>query len=115
MRQTGYRKGDDPLAPERFQELLRNTINKLDVKQARKTSPSGRASSFWTLQQESRLSRQPLEGAYGRICSRKVIKASLNHLLGCEAVPLAMPAEVVGFWPVLRLAGQKNPSSFEIR
>jgi hypothetical protein len=36
MRQTGHWKGDDPLTPERFQELLRTTINKLDVKQARR-------------------------------------------------------------------------------
>jgi len=36
MRQTGHWKGDNPLAPERFQELLCNTINKLDVKHARR-------------------------------------------------------------------------------
>lgn len=36
MRQAGHWKEDDPLTPERFQELLRNTISKLDVKQARK-------------------------------------------------------------------------------
>jgi predicted nucleotidyltransferase component of viral defense system len=36
MRQTGHWKADDPLTPERFQELLRTTINKLDVKQTRR-------------------------------------------------------------------------------
>jgi hypothetical protein len=36
MRQTGHWKGDDPLTPEKFEELLRNAINKLDVKQARR-------------------------------------------------------------------------------
>jgi len=36
MRQTDHWKGDAPLTPERFQQLLRNTINKLDVKQARR-------------------------------------------------------------------------------
>jgi len=36
MRQTGHWKGDEPLTPERFMELLGNAINKLDVKQARK-------------------------------------------------------------------------------
>ena len=36
MRQTGHWKGNDPLTQEKFQELLGNTINKLDVKQARR-------------------------------------------------------------------------------
>jgi predicted nucleotidyltransferase component of viral defense system len=36
MRQTGHWKGNVPLTPERFQELLRTTINKLDVRQARR-------------------------------------------------------------------------------
>jgi len=36
MRQTGHWKGGEPLTPERFQEFLRTTINKLDVKQARR-------------------------------------------------------------------------------
>jgi len=36
MRQTGHWKGSDPLTPERFQEVLHNTINKLDVNQARR-------------------------------------------------------------------------------
>ncbi len=36
MRQTGHWKGGEPLTPERFRELLRTTINKLDVKQARR-------------------------------------------------------------------------------
>jgi hypothetical protein len=36
MRQTGHYKGEDPLTPERFQEVLNNTINRLDVNQARR-------------------------------------------------------------------------------
>jgi predicted nucleotidyltransferase component of viral defense system len=36
MRQTGHWKGKDPLTQEKFQEQLRSTITKLDVKQARK-------------------------------------------------------------------------------
>jgi hypothetical protein len=36
MRQTGHWKEDDPLTPERVKELLRTTINKLDVKRARR-------------------------------------------------------------------------------
>jgi hypothetical protein len=51
VRQTGPWKGDDPLPPEKFHELFRHAIYKLNVKQARKTSPSGPAISFWTLPQ----------------------------------------------------------------
>ena len=36
MRQTGHWKGDAPLTPDRFQRLLRTTINRLDVDQARR-------------------------------------------------------------------------------
>jgi hypothetical protein len=36
MRQTGHWKGDDPLTPEKFKELLGNAINKLNVEQARR-------------------------------------------------------------------------------
>jgi hypothetical protein len=36
MRQTGHWKGDDPLTPEKFKELLGNAINKLNVQQARR-------------------------------------------------------------------------------
>jgi hypothetical protein len=36
MRQTGHWQGDDPLTPKIFEGLLRNAINKFDVKQARK-------------------------------------------------------------------------------
>ncbi len=36
MRQTGHWKGDEPLTPENFKELLTNAVSKLDVNQARK-------------------------------------------------------------------------------
>jgi len=36
MRQTGHWKGDDPLIPEKFKELLGNAVNKLNVDQARR-------------------------------------------------------------------------------
>jgi len=36
MRQTGHWKGDEPLTPEKFKELLKIAVSKLDVNQARK-------------------------------------------------------------------------------
>jgi len=36
MRQTGHWKGDVPLAPEKFREMLEKAINGLDVEQARR-------------------------------------------------------------------------------
>jgi hypothetical protein len=36
MRQTGHWKGEDPLTPENFKELLGNSINKLNIEQARR-------------------------------------------------------------------------------
>ena len=36
MRQTGHWKGEDPLTPEKFHELFRTTINKLNIDQARR-------------------------------------------------------------------------------
>ena len=38
----------------------------------------------------------------------------LNLLSAWEAVPLAMPVEISVLWPILRIAGQKNPSPLEI-
>jgi len=36
MRQTGHWKGEDPLTPEKFHELFRTTINKLNIDRARR-------------------------------------------------------------------------------
>ena len=36
MRQTGHWKGDAPLTPDRFKEMLAEAVDKLDVNQARK-------------------------------------------------------------------------------
>jgi len=34
MRQTAHWKGDEPLIPEKFDEVLRNAVSNLDVNQA---------------------------------------------------------------------------------
>jgi hypothetical protein len=57
VRQTGHWKGNEPLTPDRFKEMLADAVIKLDVNQARKTSLSGTANSSWTLRPESKLFR----------------------------------------------------------
>ncbi len=45
---------------------------------------------------------------------QEVLKA-MNWLKACETVSLAMPGQIGRLWPILRIAGKKNPSPLEIR